>query len=108
MGGCADVLTALAHDRPMHDDAKLHFAIDDIATQYRRHQCKRLSGNRHLQSLLLLLLTLMLIETAPTPAGCDSWAASGECSKNPGFMWDQCAAACKSHGFKDPFDAVDE
>ena len=27
---------------------------------------------------------------------CQEWASAGECQKNPGFMLEQCAAACKS------------
>jgi len=25
---------------------------------------------------------------------CESWANSGECEKNPGFMWDNCKQSC--------------
>lgn len=32
---------------------------------------------------------------------CATWAASGECDKNPGFMKIECAKTCKSCGWED-------
>ena len=29
---------------------------------------------------------------------CDSWAQSGECSKNPGYMFGKCGLSCWAHG----------
>lgn len=58
--------------------------------------------------VLLLLLTLLGTDAAPTSSSCEQWAQAGECTKNPGFMWSDCSAACKGQGLKEPWAELDE
>ena len=48
-----------------------------------------------------------LMAAAPSPAGCEAWAASDECLRNPAFMWAECASACAGRGLVEPWAALD-
>ena len=41
-------------------------------------------------------------------ARCDDWANSGECARNPAFMWTDCVEACERLGLQEPFAALDK
>ena len=59
--------------------------------------------------VLHALLVITVVAAAPLrcknqhqpDSDCDRWASSGECEANAGFMKQQCAASCKSCGWKD-------
>ena len=57
---------------------------------------------------VLWLSLISAVGAPPAPGQCDSWAKSGECVSNPGFMWTECVAACKGLGLKEPFAGTDE
>jgi hypothetical protein len=57
---------------------------------------------------MLISLLGCLMPALPSPAGCAAWAASGECTKNPAFMWAECAADCKGLGLEEPWAKLDE
>lgn len=56
----------------------------------------------------MLSIVCRAVSTLPAPRQCDSWAKSGECERNPGFMWAECADACKALGLKEPWADADE
>eukprot|EP00966_Prymnesium_polylepis_P083604 1936490-Prymnesium_polylepis.1 len=56
---------------------------------------------------LSFFMLLCCAAAAPTPATCEDWAAHGECTNNPSFMWSECAAACKSRGLAEPWAKLD-
>ena len=56
---------------------------------------------------LLLLIANKAAFASPAPASCENWARNGECNRNPGFMWAECAAACKGQGLKEPWADTD-
>ena len=83
----------------------------------RQHGIDRGDGARgkratHLLTLavkgLVWLACLCQAAAAPPPLGCEPWAASNECLRNPTFTWAACAAACiKGRGLEEPWAKLD-
>ena len=64
---------------------------------------------RRRRPVLACLLLACRGTPAPTPAAtCTDWASSGECTRNPSFMWVECVDACKSLGLHEPWAELDE
>ena len=55
--------------------------------------------------ILIAWISVVSEDCSDNSTHCDSWAKSGECSRNPAYMLETCKRSCKQCGMSSMFDS---